>query len=681
MKRPGFVKFLVITATIFIFFTTTIKAENFAVLVGVGEYLTENNDLAFPPNDVEAIRDVLLHIGYKPENVFCLTSNKAGRLATQPLKSNIIVTINTVLSKAKPDDTVIIILVGHGLEIEGEARFCPADMRGGSLDIYRATTVSIDDIISDFGICKAKHKVMFIEACRDEKALPEGVLPMPPLPSPPKGALLLQSCSSGQTSVGVKTDTFSHGVFSFALLEGLCGAATNRAGDITQLSLCTYVMERAEELAKELADHQQTPFMLGNTDTFIMVPKDKINQQKKLEELLAEYRKVRERSEAARAEAIAKALRQLADSREYVEKEIREKIRVELEEGDKNDGMLEDKIRTSIKSMIANKAALKAHYDLLKGICSSEKEVYEMEVLLIDVPLKKAYNEALIAFGKIRKEQIDAVEKERVANQKAIQAEMENLISGDLLAKLKSRDKEQRYAAIEELKEKEITAQLTGGLYVFSYRGIKMDSDNSAKLQDAGKYLVEPESALHPRLIDLDIHNKVSALDKNVVTMLPNFGAKVIIHGMLFGGDPENKDCPFVSRDGNVVGKNKDFEELCEYLKKNVDKLGLKPVKYDNHESDIYTAAEIVAHAGGGGDPFCSETHFRYTTISMTDETRIAMGNGFIFDTIKENNGEYYYSKTDHKGGNTGVALAKHRRAILTSNKNEYLKHKQVFRN
>ena len=223
---------------------------------------------------------------------YCLTSDKAGRLASQPLKSNIVVAIAEVLSKAKADDTVIIVLVGHGLEIEGEARFCPADMRGGSRDMYLATTVSINGIIKDFGACKAKHKVMFIEACRDEVALPEGVLPVKPLASVPEGVLLVQSGSSGQSSVGVKSDVFSHGVFSFALLEGLCGAAMkNGAGNITQTSLCAYVMDRAAELAEELAGHKQTPTMLGNTDQFIMVPKDKINQQKKLEELLAECQK------------------------------------------------------------------------------------------------------------------------------------------------------------------------------------------------------------------------------------------------------------------------------------------------------------------------------------------------------------------------------------------------------
>ena len=113
-------------------------AEKYAVLVGVKEYIVES-DLNFPTNDVEALREVLLQIGYKSENVHCLVSGSG--VKTLPIKSTIEITIQEVLAKAKPGDTVIIFMTGHGFEVLGYPQFCPVDARGNSLEQLAETTV------------------------------------------------------------------------------------------------------------------------------------------------------------------------------------------------------------------------------------------------------------------------------------------------------------------------------------------------------------------------------------------------------------------------------------------------------------------------------------------------------------------------------------------------------------
>ena len=135
--------------------------------------------------------------------------------------------------------------------------------------------------------------------------------------------------------------------------------------------------------------------------------------------------------------------------------------------------------------MILENANLKAKWEIALGSFDNEDQLIGE---LIAVPVLNACKEYLKAWEEDRGRLANATEALRKAEEQAIQVEMKNLISGDLLAKLKSRDKDTQYAAIEELKAKEITAELTGGLYVFSYRGVKMDSNDSAKLQDVGKY-------------------------------------------------------------------------------------------------------------------------------------------------------------------------------------------------
>ena len=240
-----FVKFPVILATVFVFLAVgmlTAKATQYAILVGVSGYV-DGNDLPSPPNDAEALRDVLLHIGYLPENVYCLTSGS--KTPTLPGKNIIEFTIDTVLSKAKPGDTVIIFLAGHGTVIKGESRFCPFDMISDSLDARVATSVSINDIMNDFRNCKATYKLMIVVACRPAEKLPPGVQPMKPLISPAEGVALIQSCSDGETSL--ELGMLQHGIFTYSLLEGF-REAKDKDGEVTLAGLVAYTTKRTQEL-------------------------------------------------------------------------------------------------------------------------------------------------------------------------------------------------------------------------------------------------------------------------------------------------------------------------------------------------------------------------------------------------------------------------------------------------
>ena len=398
MTKKSFIIFLVIFATIF-GLAGVVKAEQYAVLVGVSEYLEENT-LPSAPNDAEALRDVLLHIGYLPENIVCLTSG--ANLQTLPIKSTIEIKIKEILAKAKPGDTVIIFLTGHGLEVKGQPQFCPSDTRkGSSLDDLMSTTVSINDILKSFQSCRATFKLMIVDACRSGGGLPAGVLPMPPLVSPTPGVMLMQSCAAGQSSV--EYGALKHGAFTYALLEGLCGKAADSDGDVSLLNLIAYTTKRTQQIAKDFSRHEQTPTMLGNITDFIFVSKSKTDSRE-LDQLLEVYRKERDRIERERAEA-------LADARKYVDAEIKNLIETELKNANLEETELDEKIIAHITATIKKNAILQANLGLLFSACSSDEEMYKLQLELINVPVNKAYRDALIAEGKKRTQAREETEK------------------------------------------------------------------------------------------------------------------------------------------------------------------------------------------------------------------------------------------------------------------------------
>ena len=373
MKKMTFMKFLVIFATVF-GLAGVVNAERYAILVGVNEYVDDGN-LNFAVQDVEALRDVLLLIGYRQENVYCLTSGSP--VPTLPIKSTIEFVIKTVLAKAKPGDTVIIVMSGHGTEENGEACFCPMDTR------TQKDLVSINDIVKNFGGCKATNKLMIVDACRPTMKLPPGFQPMQPLVSPAEGVMLLQSCAKGETSI--ESGLYKHGIFTYALLESF-REAKNSDGDVTLLGLVAYATKKTQEIAAG-ANHKQTPYMLGNLTDFVLVPRGAV-----LPPLLVD-----------RAE--------IDEARKYLDTMIRYQIDAELKNVDMKETDAKLKIRNSVVSMISENNLMKENFILLLSECRTDNDRMNLEHELIDVPLNEKFGGMVRDESDRERDRIEAINK------------------------------------------------------------------------------------------------------------------------------------------------------------------------------------------------------------------------------------------------------------------------------
>ena len=118
--------------------------KKLALLVGIDKYPSGSgfSSLPFPQRDVDQLAKLLLDSGYRPEHVRVLTMEKGFKDDPRfnPIGRNVLQEFRLLAGDRKPQDSLLIALVGHGLtrkikikdaagnEVERSAAFfCPQD--------------------------------------------------------------------------------------------------------------------------------------------------------------------------------------------------------------------------------------------------------------------------------------------------------------------------------------------------------------------------------------------------------------------------------------------------------------------------------------------------------------------------------------------------------------------------
>ena len=196
-----------------------IPSRKLAVLVGVTDYV-EMNDLRYTVRDVEAIRDRLLKIGFKAEDIHLLVSGAGA--SEVPTKQNVTRTIDSVLETAQRGDLIFIAFAGHGAQLGEDAYFCTQDTLDGDIP---GTSISIPEIMDKMHENPARFKWIVVDACRNNpfRNRVAGVRAIQKITNPPTGIVLFQSCAPNEFSY--ENEELQHGLFSFNFAQALEGAA------------------------------------------------------------------------------------------------------------------------------------------------------------------------------------------------------------------------------------------------------------------------------------------------------------------------------------------------------------------------------------------------------------------------------------------------------------------------
>jgi hypothetical protein len=244
--------------------------DKYALLVGVRAYESpELNPLKYPEADVTDLARELREQGYRDENIVLLTQRSAvstPRLA--PRAGNIRQQLQLLLRDRRREDTVLVAVAGHGVQLRGSSGsyFCPVDAR---LD-DRNTLISLDEIYKELQQSPAGFKLLLADACRNDPLAHTSRSPTASLESvtrptvapPPGGVAAFFSCSAGE--VAFEDDTLKHGVFFHFVIQGLHGEAA-KGSEVTLPGLEEFVKQRVNDFVRARRGVRQMPELVSRT--------------------------------------------------------------------------------------------------------------------------------------------------------------------------------------------------------------------------------------------------------------------------------------------------------------------------------------------------------------------------------------------------------------------------------
>lgn len=228
--------------------------KRWALIIGVDEYADEQiTGLRRAANDAKALAAALIaHSGFPSDQVIVLATGEPGpRL---PTRTNILKRLSNLSAVVPKDGLLLVSFSGHGMEQGGQAFLLPSDTTAAdSLKMLESTAVSVSTMhewIRETGVGQV---MVLLDACRHDpttgRADSTNVLSNAytrgfEFDVANRGVQAVATIYA--TSVGARAYEYvekHQGYFTWAVVEGLSGAAADADGRVTLSGLVWYVQE------------------------------------------------------------------------------------------------------------------------------------------------------------------------------------------------------------------------------------------------------------------------------------------------------------------------------------------------------------------------------------------------------------------------------------------------------
>ena len=244
------------------------EVKKIALLIGVEEYDKAGLEPAvYAEADMTELKTVLEKNGF--EVTLMLGSFKNGnRLrATKAKIESAFKAFSGRLKKLNRNDISLVALAGHGRQVrvrEGDELvekplFCPVD----TLSSDTGTMIGLDEWITviarDSG---CSNNLMLVDACRNNPSRGRGGIDGNVVKELPAKMAVFFSASNGTRAF--PADDLKHGIFSYYVLEGLKGAASDRENEVTWQNLISYVKKNVPKKSKQVYGSPQNPHAVEN---------------------------------------------------------------------------------------------------------------------------------------------------------------------------------------------------------------------------------------------------------------------------------------------------------------------------------------------------------------------------------------------------------------------------------
>ncbi len=220
-------------------FAQTDTKRTFAFLVACAEYdPVELRRVPFTLHEMKLFRDALIASGIPQENIYFLHDKTEQTRTLVPIRANILREYKALLDRLKPEDSLIVVLSGHGVQYFGEptGHFCPLDAKLGLG--HKDSLIPMegkDGLLTLLETTKAQRKLVLVNACRNDPAANAALakqkvkLANDPTENAPKGTVVLFACSKGQqswfyTETAMREERRNRSLFMYHVTEAWKGA-------------------------------------------------------------------------------------------------------------------------------------------------------------------------------------------------------------------------------------------------------------------------------------------------------------------------------------------------------------------------------------------------------------------------------------------------------------------------
>jgi len=250
---------------------TEAKPKLYLVTIGIDKYKNPKYNLNYAQADADGVAKVISEQSkslFQEVVPFSIRNDKA-------VKANIFAALNQIKTKALEQDMIVVYYAGHGVMSSGaekEFYIVPHDVTQlyGRDDLLAAKGISASDLKNFASDINAQKQVFILDACQSAgalDALDRGAAEEKAIAQLARSTGTFWITSTGAEQFATEFAKLGHGIFTYALLEGINGAAdANKDQRLTIRELSTYIENKVPELSEQLKGSAQFPsaYSFGN---------------------------------------------------------------------------------------------------------------------------------------------------------------------------------------------------------------------------------------------------------------------------------------------------------------------------------------------------------------------------------------------------------------------------------
>ena len=230
------------------------KGKRYALIIGVDKYAdTQITTLGGASNDARALGDSLVrYAGFPADQVILLASDQPAE--RQPTRGNILRRLSNLATDFPKDGLLLFSFAGHGMERGGQAFLLPSDAQvSDDVSLLEQTAINVQTVKDWVKKSGVRQVLLLLDACRNEPGgRAEADNPLSETYTrvfnfntrnrEVEAFVTLYATTIGHRAYEYKEK--KQGYFTWALVEGLKGAAANEKGEVTLDALVKFLQDR-----------------------------------------------------------------------------------------------------------------------------------------------------------------------------------------------------------------------------------------------------------------------------------------------------------------------------------------------------------------------------------------------------------------------------------------------------